>query len=179
MNIPTERECEEIIQHFNVPEKVIKHVNFVWTISSFIAEKLIKKGIKINLPLLKTATYLHDIDKIQTLENGQHGIVAYDYLKNKYPEVAEIIISHVKNLVKYYPLNTWEKKILFYCDKITQDDEIVLFENRIDYLRRRDGKISDKKIASIKDAMGIVKDTEKEIFNELDITPHDLKEIFK
>ena len=157
MNIPNNKECEEIIKYFNVPDKVIQHSKLVWKICQFIAKQLIKRGIKINIKLLKAATDLHDIDKIQTLKTEKHALIAYDYLKNKYPEVAEIVVSHVMRLATKYPSNTWEKKILFYFDKITQDEKVVLFEERIEFLHKRGIEISEKKIELIKKTIPIVK----------------------
>jgi putative nucleotidyltransferase with HDIG domain len=106
MNIPSDEDCERILKHFGVPERIVRHSRFVWELSEYVAGKLIAKGIPVDLKLLKAAAILHDIDKIKTLETGDHGIVAYVYLKKDYPEVAEVVVSHVTANVEHYPPDT-------------------------------------------------------------------------
>jgi len=170
MNLPTSKECEQIIKEFNVPENVILHSKLVQKLSIFISQKLIEKGIKLNIELISVAALLHDIDKIQTLQNGKHGDIAYDFLKDKYPEVAKVVYAHVKKRILKHPPITWEEKIVFYCDKITQSDKIVLFEDRIKNAHK-------DRIKDLKTTLPLVKQIEKEIFGQLDITPNDLKNL--
>jgi len=74
-------------------------------------------------------------------------------------------------------LNVGEEDIVL-CDKITQDDRVVLLEERLDYLRKRDGTVSEKKIASFNRKLPISKKYEDELFSDLGITPSDVKKHF-
>jgi hypothetical protein len=65
--------------------------------------------------------------------------------------------------------------VLFCCDKITQDDAVVLLEERLDYLRKRDGTVSEKKIASFNRKLPIAKKFEDELFSAAGITSKDVK----
>ncbi len=179
MNIPNEEECEKILKKFEVPDNILRHSRLVEKIALFLAKKLIEKGEKVDLELIRAAAILHDIDKIKTKETGNHGKLAYDFLKEKYPEVAEVIISHLFHRSAIVPLDSWEKKLVYYADCRVNDDKLVSFEERVNYIVEKYGNISEEANKRIHDAIPFAKEIEKEIFKNLDIEPEDLKDYIK
>ncbi len=171
MNIPTTKECYEIMDELEVPERIRKHSEQVTKIAVLIASKLKEKGIKINIELVEKSSLLHDIDKLQCLEEENHmnhGIITEKILKEKgYPEVGEIIRHHVTERETTNEI-TWEIKCLRYGDSRVIYDKIVPIKERLEYAKKRYPKLGEdfhKKII----------DLEKEIFKIIDINPEDIK----
>ena len=113
-----------------------------------------------------------------------HEEAAYKVLKEKYPELALVILKHGY----HYPedemtLNTWEEKLVYYSDKRVMHSDIVSLKERLEdghkrYEKQLKLKGIDKKFQEKVDAY--VMNLEKEIFNKLGFAPESvLKEIEK
>lgn len=170
--IPDQKQCMEILEEHNVVANIIEHSKLVSKIAVFLAKELKKTGEKINIPLLEAATLLHDLDKIKTInEPENHGKLTSELLKEKYPEVAELIPKHCFHYLLDNQLKTWEEKLLNYADLRVLYDELVTREERHEDARNRyPDETGGRRDEAEKEASKI----EKEIFSKLDFKPHQL-----
>lgn len=108
-----------------------------------------------------------------------HEKAAYIVLKEKYPELAKIILKHgYHNQEGENVLDTWEEKIVNYADKRVLHDQIVSLKERFDDGHERYYK--QNLVLGINNDYQKKADLnyfklEKEIFNKLEFLPEDLK----
>ncbi|MBI2558106.1 HD domain-containing protein [Candidatus Woesearchaeota archaeon] len=135
MTIPTKQECLKLLNKNKTPFKIIKHTKTVCKIAEDIADKLIRKGVKLNKRLVVAAALLHDIEKAKP----RHVVKGTMLLKKLgYPEVADVIKKHslYKLGQKNRRPNTFEEKIVFYADKRAKGNKIVSLEKRFKALEK-------------------------------------------
>lgn len=139
MNLPTKEECIELLREHCATENVIKHSIMVSKIARHIAEKFVKKGIKLNVELVEKAALLHDIGKIKCINNNNekgHGKKAEEILKNAgHPELGRLAKMHMLSRVD--ELKTWEEKIVFYADKRISRRKVVPLKKRYSDMEKR------------------------------------------
>ncbi|MAE42934.1 hypothetical protein CMO93_04125 [Candidatus Woesearchaeota archaeon] len=136
MNIPSKEECLAILNKNNTPSNVVEHCKAVCNVAEEIAEKLIKKGVKVNKELVVASALLHDIERAK--EN--HVVIGANLLKRMgFPEIAEIVKKHslYKNSEEGVQLRTIEEKIVFYADKRVKGKKVVSLEGRFEDLKKR------------------------------------------
>ena len=136
MEIPTKEECLIILNKNKTPSKVIEHSKKVCKVAEGTAEKLMKKGIKLNKKLIIAAALLHDIERAK--EN--HVVKGANLLKSMgFNEISEVVKKH--SLYRIQQKNkqprTWEEKIVFYADKRVMGSNIVSLKKRFDALEKR------------------------------------------
>ncbi len=89
--IPSKEECLDILNKNKTPSNVIEHCKAVCKFAEDIAEKLVKKGIKVNKKLVVAAALLHDIER----EKDNHVIEGAKLLKSMgFSEVSEVARKH-------------------------------------------------------------------------------------
>ena len=159
-NLPTHKQCFEIISSYRVPLNIIRHSQAVAGFAVALAEKLNANGLKVNIDLVQRGSLLHDmvrvcdIDKLdyskfeQTVTDADkakwaqlreefkdvsHENAAYELLKDEYPQLALAIRRH-----KYCGLadpkekpQSWEEKLIYYADKRVLHDKIVSLKQRL------------------------------------------------
>ena len=137
--IPTRAQCLELLKKYKLPDNVIAHLTEVNRVAMELARKINARGHHVNLELVDAASLLHDIDKMQSLEGGNHGVLSRKILETEgYPEVAKIAESHVlHNIIPPGRLPGIEAKIVFYADKRVKHDKVVSIDERFKYLRER------------------------------------------
>mgnify|MGYP001570537458 CR=1 FL=1 len=134
--IPSKKECLAILEKNKTLSNVIEHSKAVCKFAEDIAEKLIKKGIKVNKKLVIAAALLHDIER----EKDNHVIEGAKLLKSMgFPEVAEIVEKHTLHAIEELgnQLKTAEEKIVFYADKRAKGSKIVSLVERMEDLEKR------------------------------------------
>jgi len=155
--IPSEKQCLKILKKQNLPENIIKHSKTVAKVALEIAEKLKKKGIKVNIPLVRAAALLHDIARTEP----DHVIKGERLLKKLgMDEVAEVVKTHGLYHLSKFPPKTIEQKIVFYADKRVNNYKIVTVEERFRDFKKRYNKTQEE----IKQEYEFVKNIEKELF---------------
>ncbi len=134
---PDLAESLEILRNHGVPENVVRHSAAVAGVAHFLGKKLREKDIPVDLLLVHRGGLLHDLDKLQSAqENSVHGEEAAQILSDLgYPALGEIARRHV--LRPGQGPRTWEEKLVFYADKIVEEDEVVGLEGRLRELRAR------------------------------------------
>lgn len=136
MNIPSREECLEILHKNGTPSNIIEHCKAVCKLAEEIADKLIKKRIKVNKELVIAGALLHDIER----DKEDHIAKGAKLLKKLgFPEVAEVIKKHSLYQIEKEEMQpqTIEQKIAFYSDKRVRGNKIVSVKERFDYLRKR------------------------------------------
>jgi putative nucleotidyltransferase with HDIG domain len=160
-NLPTRKECFEIIKEFHVPSHILRHSVAVAKLAVFLAERLKEKGIGVDVELLDRACLLHDIARVcdfkeldcgkfeQPVTEGDkekwtqiramyggmgHEEAAYDILKEKYPTLALTIRKHryMAMLDEEARPDTWEEKLVYYADMRVMEDRIVPLKDRLE-----------------------------------------------
>ena len=177
MQLPSREECMRILSEHQVPENVIGHSIAVNRVSVFLAKRLKEKGEDVDVGLVDAASLLHDLDKIETLKEGVHGVEAKRILDVLgYPALGTIVQHHKVSFID--DLKTWEEKIVNYADKRCTNTEIVSLEERFDYLQKRYGHNyevkNEEQRLSIKEKFFKL---EQEIFSFLSFPPEKLREM--
>ena len=134
--IPSKEECIAILNKNKTPSNVIGHSKAVCEFAEDLAEKLIKKGVKVNKKLVIASTLLHDIER----EKDNHVIAGAKLLKSMgFSGVSEVARKHSLYEIekeKNRPLSV-EEKILFYSDKRLKGNKIVSLNERKKDLEKR------------------------------------------
>jgi HD superfamily phosphohydrolase YqeK len=165
-DLPTRRQCLDMMKDYHVPAHILKHSLAVAKLAVFLAERLREKGEAVDVDLVDRACQLHDIVRVcdfkdldysnfeqtvteqdeakwqqirATYEGIGHEDAAYEILKEKYPALASTIKKH-----KYMAMldekarpNTWEEKLLYYADMRVMHDRIVPLETRLREAHKR------------------------------------------
>jgi len=153
---PTEEECEKLLDDYRIPVNIRRHIGQVTRIAVFIAGRLEQAGIGIDVGLVRAGASLHDIARTVDIRDlsqlpdaseedmefykslkkrfsmMKHNEAGYELFREKYPELAKIIRSHVYSSViddKAAP-STWEEKVVYYADKRVAHDRLVSIAER-------------------------------------------------
>jgi len=136
IQIPSKKECLAILTKNKTPSNVIEHSKAVCKFAEDIAERLIKKGIKVSKKLVAAAALLHDIER----EKDNHVIEGAKLLKNLgFCEISEVTKKHSLYKIENEEVQpkTIEEKIVFYADKRVKDNKIVSLEERFEDIKKR------------------------------------------
>ncbi|PLX41722.1 MAG: metal-dependent phosphohydrolase [Deltaproteobacteria bacterium] len=140
--VPTREECFEIMEEAKMPPHIIEHSAQVTKIAVFLAEALASSGVPVDTRLVEAGALLHDISKMESIDNGgNHAALGAELLKSRgYPALSPLVERHVD-------LGEWsedapvdEAEIINYADKRVRHDEIVSLGERFDDLIARYGK---------------------------------------
>ncbi|MBD3313178.1 HDIG domain-containing protein [Candidatus Woesearchaeota archaeon] len=173
-DLPTRKQCMELLDEHEVPENVRKHSFCVNKVAVFLARRLKEKGIDIDVELVDRASLLHDLDKIATLGQGNHGQLSKKILSERgYKRLADIVGNHVFEAVLDENLSTWEDKVVNYADKRCTEDKIVSLDGRFAYGRKT---YPNHDIDKTEEAESLFRSLEKEIFNIIGLDPNSLGE---
>ncbi len=138
---PSMNQCLEWWEEWRMPENVQRHVSRVAEAAYKLAVWMRHAGLEIDPILTHRAGLVHDLDKIQTLQQpGQHGRVSAEFLFQRgYPELADIVRNHLLGIFLKQDLSafTWEMKLVNFCDKLVEGDRIVTLPVRLSALKQR------------------------------------------
>ncbi len=163
----------------------------VTALSSYLGEKMIKRGYPVKLRLIRQAGLLHDILKICDFKNTGNDTSAWRRIRKEFrgsdhvtagyillkslgeDKIAETIKKHRFSCIIHENINerprTWEEKILYYADKRVTHDKIVPLGNRLEDLNQRYGhkNLTRKSVENIK----AIYQLEKEICSAAGLKP--------
>lgn len=160
--VPTEKECYELLEESKVPENVVKHSETVKGLAVELAKDSIKCGNRVSLGLVVAGALLHDIDKIETLKQGRHGVIGWRKLREKgYWGTADIVRKHV--LERIQELSLIEEKLVYYADKRVIGNRVVPLAERLEFIEEKYGSKNRKAMQGIKKFEPLVFRLEKEI----------------
>ncbi len=177
MNIPSQKECFELIEKMDMMDHIIDHSIMVSNVARFLCLKLKKNSPDLDTRLAISAALLHDITKTRSFDtNERHSETGGRMLTELgYPEIGDIIRQHV--ILDSYENNSpvTVQEIVNYSDKRVLHDKVVSLDKRLEYIKIRYG--TKKKF---KDRIQIMwtntVNLEKKIFFHLNITPNQLSD---
>ncbi|MEA3328083.1 MAG: HD domain-containing protein [Chloroflexota bacterium] len=141
LHIPTLAQCLTWWDEWDVPENVRRHSLTVSQAAYKLAVMMRNKGIAINPVLTHRGGLLHDLDKIKTLHLvNAHGQKAAAFLeKEGFPEIAGIVREHIMSTILNPNADnrSWEVKLVYFCDKLAEGDQLVPFNQRLSALYDR------------------------------------------
>lgn len=126
VNFPSTSECLDILKYMNISDEIQLHSLEVARAAVTIAENLNSRGCYLQLGLVEAGALLHDIAK----GNPKHAWLGRKaVLCLGYPEVAEIVGSHMEPLNDTYNVIN-EAGIVFLADKLVKGCTTVCLEER-------------------------------------------------
>ena len=172
--VPDFNECRRLLIRHQVPEHIVSHSLQVARVALCLGKALSRRGVFIDQGILLSGGLLHDIAKIESINNGRdHAELGAEWLHNYgFPAVAEVVGSHVRIKTD---LNgpICAKEIVYYADKRVCHETIVSVQERISDLYERYGKDSYAR-GLLHDMEVVTLAIEKKIFGELDFFPADI-----
>ena len=177
MNIPSKKECFDLIKKMAMMDHIIDHSIMVSNVACFLSLELKKSLPGIDTRLATSAALLHDITKTRSfatkeLHSETGGIML---TQMGYPEIGNIIRQHV--VLDSYETDSpvSEQEIVNYSDKRILHDQVVSLSRRLEYIKIRygGGKKFRNNIQLLWD--NTVK-LENKIFGHLDFRPDQLSE---
>lgn len=170
---PSLAQCLDWWEVWNVPENIRRHSTVVAQLAYVVAMKMRGKGISLDPILAHRAGLVHDLDKIDTLdESSVHGAMGADFLEEQgYAEIGEIVRDHIMSTVLHadFESRSWENKLVFFCDKLVEGDELVPFDQRLAALKKR----YPYYIKTMEKAESAIWDLSDEICRILDVASHE------
>ncbi len=112
-----------------------------------------------------------------------HEYAAYDILKDKYPALALTIKKHryIGILDEEEKPTTWEEKLVYYADMRVMHDKIVPLEERLTEGHKRNAHLystESQRRSIIAKVDPLIFELEKEIFDEIGLSPLDITDEF-
>ncbi len=174
MNVPDEKTCYRLLDEAGVPPHIIAHSTLVARLALTLALALNAAGFHLDLDLVKAGGLLHDIAKLNGLENGvDHSRAGAETLRALgYPEVADICLTHVVIDVDR-PLA--EAHLINYADKRVRHQAVVDLEGRFEDLIERYGRGHPERIDRIRSNLDRSRRLENRLFAPLPFGPEDLE----
>ncbi|HUD19400.1 MAG TPA: HD domain-containing protein [Patescibacteria group bacterium] len=175
--IPTEDQAKALWDKYALPEKKRLHVTLVTRVALFLARKSVEAGVvtDINIPLLRAAALLHDIDKaIPRLLGEQHPDTAVRVLREEeMSEVAEVVRRHPLHAIVDPTIapRTPEEKILYLADKMVKF-EILTVDKRFQLWR--DEQLPREAVEMLDACYPKVKELEKQILGSIGVLPQEV-----
>lgn len=164
--LPSREECLSMIRDCHVPAHILRHAETAAKLGAFLAQKLVERGIEVDVELVERACLLHDLFRVcdfpledfrwfeqpVTEEDkrrwrrlkARHGHLRHEdaadaFLKDTYPVLARTIRRHryVSVLDETDRPQSWEEKLVYYADKRAMHDTIVPLEDRLEEAHQR------------------------------------------
>jgi len=171
MNLPDMAKCFALLAEQEVSPWIVRHVLAVAAVAFYLAGRLAGLGEEVDPLLAHRGGLLHDLDKVSAQRQGRvHGQLGAEILREKgYPQLAPVVERHLAlNLLD--PARrpaTWEEKLVYYADRIVEDDRVVGVEERLEALCQR---YADRAEA-MRRCHPLVLALEEEIAGRLGVTP--------
>lgn len=156
MNRINTNKAISLMKKYGADNNLINHCRQVSRIAFFLAKRMKNNGYDVNVNLVKYAGLLHDIGKGMAKRNKLgHGALGYEILvKEGYPEIAEVVLTHSIKSIKDEEMKTWEQKIVNYADRRVDECQIVPLVVRLKKLAKRHKRyakeIMDTKVSYLK-----------------------------
>ncbi len=138
---PTLTTCLAWMDDWGLPDNIHRHVQLVARLAYSLGVMLRGHGEPVDPILAHRGGLLHDLDKLHTLDSDQrHGTTAANFLRTQgHPDLAHIVRGHILQsaLEGHLDQQPWEVRLVFFCDKLVEQDQIVPFDERVDALKSR------------------------------------------
>ena len=133
IQIPTDDECEAILDIFRVPQDVQQHSLRVAEVAAIIGKALNESGHKADMEAIRSAAILHDIAK----EQPEHDAAGGWMLRSMgFGYIGDIVAVHTE-LGDADAKITLESKIVYLADKFVNGTRLVNVEERYQSSKNR------------------------------------------
>ncbi len=180
MNLPSISKCFELMAETKMLDNIKVHSIMVSKVAILLAQYMRQAGIPLSLELIETAALLHDITKTRSLQTGErHSRTGARFLRSLgYPEVASVVLQHVR-LSRYSDSSLPSpSEIVNYADKRVLHDQITDLAERMRYIEERYGA-DDKKRQRIQLLWRDSVRLEQKLFRFLPFEPHELPDLLR
>jgi putative nucleotidyltransferase with HDIG domain len=137
--IPGLDAARQVLASFGLPDGIVTHSEGVERVAAEAARMVRHAGIPVEIRLVEVAALLHDIDKPETRETDEHGLVAARRLSAMgYAELALPIASHPLACLldeERFPIG-WPSVLVSLADKHVAQCFMTIDE-RLDDMARR------------------------------------------
>lgn len=121
----------DLLKKYGTPEHVRSHCIKVAQVAEAIAVELNHCGLNLNIPLVVSAAYLHDIARVYS----KHDRVGADYLtKIGMENVAKVIWNHTFHKIENRGFQINEEDVLCIADRMVLEDQYVGPKKRMEYI---------------------------------------------
>lgn len=138
---PSLAACDAWLDAWALPDHIRRHSELVAWMAYVLGVMLRDVGVDLDPILAHRGGLLHDLDKLHTLESSQgHGDVGAAFVREQgYPHLAAIVAGHVMRMDAGATAAdpSWETQLVFFCDKLVEQDRIVPFDVRLKALKER------------------------------------------
>lgn len=179
--IPTDDQAKALWQKYHLPENKRLHVSLVAEVSVFLARRVMDiTHVHIDVPLLRAAALLHDIDKAAARLPGEsHPDTGVRILKEEgMVEVAKLVSTHPLHAIldpRIAPA-TWEEKLLYLSDKMVKY-EIITVDKRFALWNGEHLPVNQQEI--LHTSYPKVKALEADVFRIIDMMPAKVADLIK
>lgn len=167
-----DKDLAKLYKKYKTPKNVLNHISKVWKVATKVAENLLKKWVLVNLELVKSWAFLHDLVRYIDFKHfdkknfpykvsdkdfdfykemrqkhkwKHHADLAFEILDSMGKrEIWEVIIDHKTEIIFEWFQNL-EGKIVHYADRRVVHDKITSLKERIEDAKKRYWKIWDEK----------------------------------
>ena len=170
MQVPSEAECEQLWEQFQVPENIRAHCRLVAKIAVHLAGELRAKGVDVNVELVRASALLHDLLKLQAQRTGgdEYRQVERVLAERGWPEAGSICRKHgLFSLLLPGELVSWEETLVFYADKRAKHVELVSIDARLDDLAERYVASNPTAKAKIEACRPLLRALERALFSQI------------
>ncbi len=185
MKLPTEQDYAALYRTYHTPEHIQDHMQMVAEITRVLAEARLAVNDAVDIELAVAAALLHDLVRIPEqwpyLPTSistplPHAEINYLLLRDRYPEIAEVIRSHsLMTIFENQALSKIESQLVYYADKRVNHADIVSLEDRIVFGKQR-WRV-DPATDNSDEIIQKLKQLEQSLFDTLTIQPEDLHAI--
>ena len=128
---PSKEECLTLLEEYGTPEGVRRHCHRVAQVAEAVAVELNRCGLNLDLPLVISAAYLHDIARV----HSKHDVVGARYLVSVgFEDVAQVTQDHTFHHIEHRGFDINEEDVLCIADRLVLEDQYVGPEKRMDYI---------------------------------------------
>ena len=128
---PSKEECMVLLDKYGTPERVKHHCIRVAQVAEVIAVELNRCGLNLDISLVVSSGYLHDIARVQS----KHDRVGAEYLASIGLEnIANITRNHTFHKIEHRGLDINEEDVLCIADRVVLEDQFVGPEKRMEYI---------------------------------------------
>jgi len=175
IKIPTKVQCYQMISAMKMMDHIVVHSLQVCRVATLLTGHLNKQHFRLNFDLIQSAALLHDITKTRSFKTREdHALTGGKYLTDHgYPEVGDLIRQHVKLDSYSVAATIREVEVLNYADKRVLHDEIVILDNRLEYILERYAETpADRERINV--LWQKTRAMENKLFKDLSFAPDDL-----
>lgn len=175
--IPTDKQIVNLWVTYHLPQNKRIHVQCVAKVAVFLAEQChaADPQIVIDIPLLRAAALLHDIDKEIPRQPGEHhpDTAVRILIEEGFDAVASLVKTHSLYSVLDPEISPkkWEEKLLYLADKMVKYSVITVDQR---FALWRAEQLPSEALKQLRICYPLVKKIEEEIFTLIRMQPEDV-----